>query len=176
MPLNPQETRGAIPETWPPVIDLCRISEQGIRKLPLLPVGPAIGQPESNTVPETRRWKLFNRIYAILTALWIVYLVLIVPIQLRHRAETRLGERMANCTHLTPDHKITYDGECMDIAEHVYVIDKGEASSYFSARGLLTLLLVAFGLPFTLYLAIAIPLLLLRRYRPSNASPRKNHA
>lgn len=119
-------------------------------------------------MPTTKRWKQFHRIYAILAILWAVYLALLLPIQLRHRAETRLSERLASCTHLTPDHKITYDGECMDLAEHLYVIDKtaGSYSSIFP-----TLILAALGIPAVIYGIIVIPAIVLphlRRARPNN--------
>lgn len=117
-----------------------------------------------------------QRICATLTILWIACLALILPIQLRRRAEIRLSERMANCTHLTPDHKITYDGECMDLAEHLYVIDKSAAGKFFTPSGLLILIAAAFGLPLTIYLVIAIPLQLLRRHRLSNTPPQNDHA
>jgi hypothetical protein len=129
-------------------------------------------------MPTTQPKKLLNRIYAVLTLLWIAYLIVILPIQLRHRAETRLSERMANCIHLTADHKITYDGECMDLAEHLYVIDKNIAGSYFSPKGLLTLLIAALGIPLTIYGLIVIPAIIFRHLRKSQPSgpPQNNPA
>ncbi|MFC5865304.1 hypothetical protein ACFPT7_23565 [Acidicapsa dinghuensis] len=112
-----------------------------------------------------RRWKAFHRLFAIVTALWIVYLTIVVPIRLRHRAETRLGERLANCAHFTPEHTVAYDGECMDIAEHLYVIDKNVAGSYFGPEGLLTLFAAALGMPLAFYGLIAGSALLLRHLR-----------
>ncbi len=127
-------------------------------------------------MPTTQPGKLFHRIYAILTVLWIAYLALILPIQLKHRAETRLSERLANCTHLTPDHKITYDGECMDVAEHIYVIDKNIAGSYFSPEGLLTLLIAALGIPLTIYGLIVSPAIILKHLRkPQPGGPPQNN-
>jgi hypothetical protein len=110
-------------------------------------------------MPTTKRWKTLNRLYAAISALWIVWLLLIVPIQIRHRAETRLGERMATCTHLAADGRMSYDGACMDVAEHLYVIDKSEGSY---ARTLPALILAALGVPLALYGLIAIPAIVLR--------------
>lgn len=102
-------------------------------------------------MPKTKRRKTLNRIFAAICALWIVWLLVIIPMQLRHRAEARLGERMAGCVHAGPDHGIVYDGPCMDLAEHLYVIDKDEARSYFRPESLIVVASAAFGLPAAVY-------------------------
>lgn len=120
----------------------------------------------------TRRRKHFHRIFAILTLLWIAWLTLVLPIQLRHRAESRLDRRLANCTHLGPGHKVTYDGECMDQAEHLYVIDKTTAHRYFSPENLLPLTSAVLGIPLFLYGVAVLPGILLSRPRQARPGTR----
>ena len=102
-------------------------------------------------MPSTQRWKLFHRVFLILTLLWIAYVTIAVPIQMKRRAENELARRLGECTHYSPASGISYDRDCMVQAEGMYVIAKTAASYYFSPEGWPFLLSVCLGIPLLVY-------------------------
>lgn len=102
-------------------------------------------------MPATQRRKLFHRIFLILTLLWIAYVMIVVPILMKRRAENELARRLGECTHCSPASGISYDRDCIVQAEGMYVIAKTAASRYFSAEEWPLLLSVCLGIPLLVY-------------------------
>jgi len=118
---------------------------------------------------------LFNRAFLGISILWFAYIVVLMPIQQKQRAEARFAEAVGECTHdeqgkPRPDSPVVQS--CMVQAEGLYVIRNTSAKAMYGQQGWSSLMIAGVGFPLVAHGLIVAFSALVRRLRGSGSNPR----